>query len=176
MRFIAIFRRLSDYGSASNSRRIYMARFALNPDYRDFLSECNAQNVEYLVIGGQAVIFYGYVRNTKDLDVWINPTPENARRVYAAIAAFGTLTADTEADWFAQAGNFFAIGNYPYRIELLTTIPGVTFPDCYSRRVEIDVEGVRVPFIQLDDLLQNKRTTGRAQDIADIDVLSRRRR
>ena len=153
-----------------------MARFALNPDYRDFLSECNAQNVEYLVIGGQAVIFYGYVRNTKDLDVWLNPTPENAKRVYAAIAAFGTLTADTEADWFAQAGNFFAIGNYPYRIELLTTIPGVTFPECYSRRVEIDVEGVRIPFIQLDDLLQNKRTTGRAQDIADIDVLSRRRR
>lgn len=55
-----------------------MARFALNPDYRDFLSACNAHNVEYLVIGGQAVIFYGYVRNTKDLDVWINPTPENA--------------------------------------------------------------------------------------------------
>ena len=55
-----------------------MARFALNPDYRDFLSECNAQNVEYLVIGGQAVIFYGYVRNTKDLAIWINLTPENA--------------------------------------------------------------------------------------------------
>ena len=86
------------------------------------------------------------------------------------------MTADTQADWFAQAGNFFAIGNYPYRIELLTTIPGVTFAECYSRRVEIDVEGVRVPFIQLDDLLQNKRTTGRPQDIADIDILSRRRR
>jgi predicted nucleotidyltransferase len=176
MRFIATFRRLSDYGSASNSRRIPMARFALNPDYRDFLSECNAQHVEYLVIGGQAVIFYGYVRNTKDLDIWINPTPENAKHVYAAIAAFGTMTADTEADWFAQAGNFFAIGNYPYRIELLTTILGVAFPECFSRRVELDVEGVRVPFIQLDDLLQNKRTTGRPQDIADIDVLSRRRR
>ena len=53
-----------------------MARFALNPDYRDFLSACNAQNVEYLVIEGQAVIFYGSVRNTKDLDIWINPTPE----------------------------------------------------------------------------------------------------
>ena len=74
-----------------------MARFALNPDYRDFLSECNAQNVEYLVIGGQAVIFYGYVRNTKDLDVWINPTAENAKRIYAAIAASETMTADTEA-------------------------------------------------------------------------------
>ena len=104
-----------------------MARFALNPDYRDFLSECNAQHVEYLVIGGQAVIFYRYVRNTKDLDIWINPTSENAKHVYAAIAAFGTMTADTEADWFGQAGHFFAIGNYPYRIELLTTIPGVAF-------------------------------------------------
>jgi hypothetical protein len=176
MRFIATCRRLSASGSAFNSRRRPMARFALNPDYRDFLSECNAQNVEYLVIGGQAVIFYGYVRNMKDLDVWINPIPENAKRVHAAIAAFGTMTADTEADWFAQAGNFFAIGNYPYRIKLLTIIPGVTFPECYSRRMEIDVEGVRVPFIQLDDLLQNKRTTGRPQNIADIEVLSRRRR
>jgi predicted nucleotidyltransferase len=153
-----------------------MARFALNPDYRDFLSECNVHQVEYLVIGGQAVIFYGYVRNTKALDIWINPTPENAKHVYAAIAAFGTMTVDTETDWFAQAGNFFAIGNYPYRIEILTTIPGVAFSECFSRRVEIDIEGVHVPFIQLDDLLQNKRTTGRPQDIADIDVLSRRRR
>ena len=152
-----------------------MGHFALNPDYRDFLFECNAHHVEYLVIGGQAVIFYGYVRNTKDIDIWINPTPENAARIYAAIAAFGTLTADTEADWFAQAGNFFAIGNYPYRIELLTAIPGVAFLDCFGRRVEMDVEGVRVPFIQLDDLLQNKRTTGRPQDLADVDVLSRRR-
>jgi predicted nucleotidyltransferase len=153
-----------------------MARFALNPDYRDFLSACNVHNVEYLVIGGQAVIFYGYVRNTKDLDIWINPTLDNAQRILEAIAAFGTMTADTEVAWFAQAGNFFAIGNYPYRIELLTTIPGVAFTDCYSRRLEIDVDGVRVPFIQLDDLLQNKRTTGRPQDIADIDVLLRRRR
>ena len=86
------------------------------------------------------------------------------------------MTADTDADWFAQAGNFFAIGNYPYRIELLTAIPGVAFPECFNRRVEIDVDGVRVAFIELDDLLQNKRTTGRPQDIADIDVLSRRRR
>jgi len=151
-----------------------MARPALSPDFLDFLSACNDHHVEYMVIGGQAVILYGYVRTTKDMDIWINPTVDNAARVYNAIAAFGTLTSDTEPSWFAQKGNFFAIGNYPQRVELLTTIPGVEFDECYRRRVEIDVDGLSVSFIHLDDLIRNKSAVGRPEDLADVAVLTRR--
>lgn len=144
----------------------------LDPDFREFIGCCVAHDVRFLVVGGYALAAHGHPRFTKDLDVWLWIDPGNARRLVAALTDFGFGSLGlTEAD-FVEPGIVVQLGHAPKRIDLLTSIDGVTFDECWPDRVGIDVGGVTVPFIDVAHLVVNKRASGRLQDLADVEALS----
>jgi hypothetical protein len=140
----------------------------MNPDFRDLLAAFNARGVEYLVVGAHALAAHGLVRATKDLDVWVRPEPENARRVLVALAAFGAPLQDLTQDDFSHAGLIFQIGVEPIRIDVITAIDGVTFEEAWRDRVEVGFADQRVSVLSQRHLIQNKRAAGRAQDLVDV--------
>jgi predicted nucleotidyltransferase len=146
-----------------------MATIQLPPDFREFLKLLNSSSVEYLVIGGYAVNYYGFPRATADLDIWIAVSPDNAQRITEALRGFGFPQAD--AALFQRERQIIRMGVPPVRLEILTTISGVDFADCYARRLEAELDGVTVNFIQLDDLKRNKRASGRLKDRVDLEQL-----
>ena len=146
-----------------------MATIQLPRDFSEFLRLLNSTNVEYLLIGGYAVNYYGYLRSTGDMDVWISPRAENIARMVTALRQFGFAAAS--ASLFDTPECMVRMGVPPLRLEILTSISGVTFDECFARRVVSDVEGVLVPIINLDDLRRNKQASGRAKDLADLEEL-----
>lgn len=149
-----------------------MEKMLLPDDFRDFLKFLNEEKVEYLIIGGWAVAIHGVPRYTKDLDVWIAIGVENAKRVVIALKRFGFTHGETDEALFLQEGNIIRMGFPPMRIEILNKIDGVDFSECYERRTVRQVGELKIPVICLDDLLLNKRASGRPQDLADIDRLT----
>jgi hypothetical protein len=144
---------------------------SLNQDFTDLLKSFADGEVRFLVVGAYALAVHGYPRATGDLDVWVDATPENARRTFAALAAFGApLGGLTEID-LARPGVALQIGLPPSRIDILTEIDGVTFSDAWERRTEGHSEALRFPVIGGADLLTNKRATGRTKDLADAEAL-----
>lgn len=143
----------------------------LPPDFNEFIASLNAREVRYLTVGGYAVAFHGHPRFTGDFDVWVEPTPENARRVVQALDAFGFGGVGLTAADFAAPGRVVQLGYPPLRIDLLTSLEGVAFEPCYRARVTLQLEGLAIPFIGRDCLLQNKRALGRHQDLADLEAL-----
>ncbi len=149
-----------------------MATTHLPPDFKEFFQLLNANRVEYLLIGGYAVGCYGYPRPTADVDVWIATSPDNARRVLAALEAFGFgAGAGASAELLTQPGNVVRMGVPPLRIEIQTEISGVRFAECYARRMVKELDGVPVPIIGIEDLKRNKRAAGRHKDLADLENL-----
>ena len=140
-------------------------------DFREFLSACNAAGVEYLLIGGYAVAYHGHPRYTADMDVWVRSEPANAGRVVAALAAFGFGDVGATAEMFLEPDQIVRLGVEPLRLELFTTIPGVTFGDCWENRVVENYADLSVPIIGRDDLLTNKRASGRPKDLIDLAAL-----
>jgi predicted nucleotidyltransferase len=145
----------------------------LPDDFKEFLRLLNSHGVEYLLVGGYAVGHYGYPRATADMDVWVAMAPENAKRVVAALEAFGFSPGSVSPDLFLANNQIVRLGVPPFRLELLTTISGVTFAECYSRRNQDVVDGVGVSLIGLDDLKANKAATGRPKDLDDLQHLDR---
>ncbi len=144
------------------------------PEQIELLSEFNAKNVEYLVVGGHAVNAHGVPRMTKDLDLFIRPSEENSWRVYQALADFGAPLAGMHPAEFADAESIFQIGVEPNRIDVVQKIDGVSFERAWENRVEASVNGLlAAPFISRDDLIANKLESGRAQDLADVEQLRR---
>ena len=140
----------------------------LNPDYKDILSAFSAEKVEYMLVGAYALAAHGLPRATGDIDLWIRSTPENAHRVWGALAAFGApLDGLTEED-FLGADVVLQIGVAPCRIDVVTSIDGVEFEDAWARRIGIEIEGIQVNVIGRDDLIRNKRAAARPQDLADV--------
>jgi hypothetical protein len=131
----------------------------------------NEERVEYLVIGGMAVNFYGYHRSTGDLDVWVAITPENQDRLAASLNKFGFSTHSVGRRPLLEETKFIRIGEQPIRVEIHGGISGVQFADCYARAVVCSVQGVDVPLISLDDLRRNKLAAGRTKDHADLEAL-----
>jgi hypothetical protein len=123
------------------------------------------------VIGGYAVAFHGYPRYTKDIDIWIEMSEANATGIVKALEDFGFGSLGLEADDFLEADQIIQLGYPPARIDLITTAPGVDFEECYKSRIEVDIEGVSVNFIGLEDLKRNKQAAGRMQDLADLENL-----
>ena len=149
-----------------------MAKVDLFPDFREFLKSLNSAGVEYLLIGGYAVVHYGYERVTKDIDVWIATTPVNAAKVSVALQAFAGFPPESvRPTQFEQAGQVFAFGREPVRIDILTGLDGVNFRECYARRNTVDWDGISVPLIALEDLRANKLASGRTKDLADLENL-----
>jgi hypothetical protein len=143
---------------------------AENPHYKELLRRLNEFQVEYLIVGGFAVMKYGEPRYTKDLDIWVHNSPENSVRVVEALAKFGAplehdgITAQT----FTGAQLVYQIGIAPVRIDLLTEITGVEFAESWRKRVGSSFFGVPVHFLSLDDLMANKRALGRPNDLKDL--------
>lgn len=146
----------------------------LPDDFRDILIELADAGVEFVVVGGYAVAVHGHSRATKDIDIFVRADPANADRVYRALAAFGApLPAfHVTASDFAEEGNVLQLGVPPLRIDVITRASGITFDEASVDAVYLDVAGRRVPVIGLAALLQNKRSTGRLQDLADVEALA----
>jgi hypothetical protein len=149
----------------------------LNEDFLELLSAFLAAEVRFLVIGAYAVGVHGRPRATKDLDVWIATSPENAVRVIAALRQFGAPLGDLSAADLEGEGTGFKMGSPPRRIDILTKIEGLSFGEAWPNRIEAAFgPGVRCPVIGLDDIVKNKRAAGRPQDLADVDALEKIRR
>lgn len=147
-----------------------MATIHLPPDFKEFLQLLGNQNVEYLIVGGYAVGYYGYPRATGDIDIWIACHPNNFHGLGEALRQFGFAIPEP-IETFLVEGQFIGLGNSPLRIEVLTSISGVTFNECYAERTEEVIDGVKVNFISLSQLKLNKRASGRLKDLDDVDNL-----
>lgn len=142
-------------------------------DFRDLLRELVAARVLFLVVGAHALSVHGVPRATADLDVWVLPEPENAGRIMEALMKFGAPVDDLGivAGDFVRADVVAQLGLPPYRIDLLTSISGVTFDEAWAERTEAEIEGVQVSVLGRRSFIRNKRATGRTKDTADLESL-----
>ncbi len=143
----------------------------LTPDFKEFIQSLNNNDVRYLVVGGYAVAFHGHPRFTKAIDIWVWVDEQNAANLVKALDQFGFASLGLTADDFLEPGIIIQLGYPPNRIDLITSLKGVDFSDCYARRVEEMVDGVALPFIDLENLKKNKKAVGRLQDLADLENL-----
>ena len=144
----------------------------LNKDFKEFIELLNKHKVRYLVIGGYAVAFHGHPRYTKDLDVWIWMDKTNSENLIIALKAFGFGTLKLKTEDFLQKDIIIQLGYPPNRIDLMTSPKGVEFENCYASRETIEIEGLKIDFIDIANLKKNKKATGRLQDLADLENLS----
>jgi hypothetical protein len=142
-----------------------------NSDFADLFAALNAAGADYLLIGAHALAVHGFIRGTKDLDVWVRPSAENASRVHRALASFGAPVRDVAAEDFAKPGIVYQIGVPPVRIDITTIVDGVTFDEAWPARVSASFEGQPVGVLSRAHLIQNKRATGRPQDLVDVQRL-----
>ena len=143
----------------------------LPQDFRDFLKLLNSKKIKYLLIGGYAVGYYGYPRATADMDIWIAIGKENAKKITEAIKEFGLNAPDLCEAVFLEPGKIIRMGYPPIRIEVFTEISGVNFEECFSRRTETKIDGMKVNLISYEDLLKNKKSSGRYKDLNDLENL-----
>jgi hypothetical protein len=144
---------------------------ALDKDFKEFLLLLNLHKVKYLVIGGYAVVYYGYVRFTGDVDIWIEPSQANAENLIKAIDAYDFEIEELKTRDFEKDIIMFSMGADLLKIEITNRISGIIFNDCYPRRRETELEGVPISFIGLDDLKKNKKWSGRLKDLNDLENL-----
>lgn len=147
------------------------AKIDLSRDFRDLLRAFCDHDVRFLIVGAYALAVLGRPRGTGDLDVWIDPTQENAERAYAALREFGAPLHDLTPGDLAQPGVVFQIGLPPLRVDVLTEITGIAFTQAWPRRAHAMFADVPVSVLGRDDFIANKHATGRTQDLADIEAL-----
>jgi len=148
-----------------------MATIPLPPDFSTFLKLLGEHEVEYLLIGGYAVGYHGYVRATADMDIWISRDQATAERMVTVLKAFGFAVPDLNAALFLDPDCIVRMGVPPHRIEIMMFVDGVEFEACYAAREIATWDDVRVNVISLEHLKQNKRASGRLKDLADLDYL-----
>jgi hypothetical protein len=142
-------------------------------DFRDVLTELVRAGARFLVVGAHALSAHGVPRATADLDIWVDPDPANADRVYAALAAFGApleTLGITRAD-FQRPAIVTQFGLPPLRIDVMTSVSGLTFDDAWRTHIVGSIEGVRVPILDRASFIRNKRASGRTKDLADLELL-----
>jgi hypothetical protein len=142
-------------------------------DFKELLQVLNANRVEYLLIGGWAVMYYGHPRYTADIDFWCRRDAANAARLIRALQEFGISDPDLTTDLVLEPGRILRMGRAPLRVEFLNQIDGVEFDACYKARVMEEIDRIEIPLISLPDLLVNKRASNRAKDLADIEGLTK---
>lgn len=144
-------------------------------DFRDLLIAFADANVEFLLVGGWAMALHGYGRGTDDLDVFVRASPENARRVFQALGAFGAPVAahGVTPELFAHKGYGYRMGVKPHLIEILTTIDGIDFDEATQGAGTFALEGRKIPFIARAPLIKNKKAAARPKDLADVDWLEK---
>lgn len=144
----------------------------LAPDFKEFLRLLNSHETEYLVVGGYAVGYHGYPRTTNDLDIWIGRKTENADKLVQVFTEFGFSKGSVERSTFLSEKRVLRMGIPPICIDVLTTISGLDFSDCYVRRVIDEVDGLRISLLAKDDLIINKQASGRHKDLDDVEHLT----
>jgi len=147
----------------------------VSEDMRDMLDALTEAGVDFLVVGAFALAAHGVPRATGDIDLWVRPDPTNARRLITALQRFGAPIAahHISAQDFEVPGLVYQLGLPPHRIDLLTSIDGLTFTEAWSRRGVGSLLGRDVPILSRDDLIANKRAAGRPKDLLDIALLER---
>jgi hypothetical protein len=143
----------------------------LNQDFKEFFQLLNDNQVHYLVVGGYAVALHGYPRYTKDIDIWIELTEENATRIVKTLAQFGFASLGLKESDFLVENQIIQLGYAPNRIDIITALPGITFTECYDKGLRVEIDGVKVNFIDRENLRKNKKASGRFQDLADLEKL-----
>jgi predicted nucleotidyltransferase len=145
----------------------------LDKDFEDFVVLLNKHGIDYMIVGGYALAFHGKPRHTGDLDIWIDISDNNAQKMLDAIVEFGMGSLGMKKEDFLQKGIITQIGYPPLRIDILNEIDGVNFKEAYPNKLIIDVDGLLVNYIGLDDLIKNKQVSGRHQDISDVNELNK---
>jgi hypothetical protein len=140
-------------------------------DYEEFLELLNVHDVKYCIVGAFALAFHARPRYTKDLDIFINPTPDNASKVIRVLKEFGFEDINLTEKDFEKEDQVIQLGYEPVRIDLLTSITGCTFNEVWENKVVSKYGSTRVNFIGKRELIKNKRSSGRKQDLADLDVI-----
>jgi hypothetical protein len=140
-------------------------------DFKELLELLNEKNVEYLIVGGYALAFHGAPRFTGDIDIFIKPTKKNAQRILMALEEFGFASLKYDIEDFTKKDRIIQLGVPPARIDIITSISGVSWDKAYSGRVKGDYGDVSVYYIGREQLIKNKRAVGRSKDIADIEAL-----
>lgn len=143
----------------------------MNPNFKELLLEFNAHDVEYLMVGAHALAAHGHIRATKDLDIWVRPEKANAQKVLQALSDFGAPLMDLTVDDLSSKETIFQIGLPPIRIDVVTSIDGVEFAEAWPDRLGIVYAGVPAFVISRHHLITNKKTSGRLQDLADVQEL-----
>ncbi len=145
-----------------------------NEDFRDFIDALNKQQVEYLLVGGYAVILHGYRRSTGDMDVWVNVTADNHKKLIKAYLAFGLPTSDITEENFLrnEEMDVFSYGIPPVCIEILKKVKGCDFDEAYKISKLYDENGLQIRFIHINTLIEAKTASGRYKDLDDIEKLT----
>jgi hypothetical protein len=142
-------------------------------NFEDLLAFFNDRNVKALVVGGYAFCFHARPRNTKDLDILLEPTPENAQNVLLALGDFGFGSLPVTIEDLTKPGRILQLGYPPERVDLLTSLEAIRFTEAWERRAEGNYGRVHVSYLGVEDLIRNKEAVGRLQDLADVEVLRR---
>jgi len=143
----------------------------LNEDYKDILRAFEDEGVRFLLVGAYALAAHGHPRATMDIDLWVEPSEENAAALLRALAAFGAPLHDLTRDDLTREDTIFQIGVAPRRIDILTGVSGLSFAQAYERSVPAEMEGLKFRILSLPDLIANKRASGRLKDLADLEAL-----
>ena len=144
---------------------------ALSKDWREFLELLNSRAVDYVIVGAQSLAFHGRPRHTGDLDILVRPTPDNARLLLAILNQFGFEQSGFKETDFLQPGQIIQLGRVPSRIDLLTSISGVSTAEAFAGKISAKLDGIPVFILGKDALIRNKRAVGRPQDLADLAAL-----
>lgn len=144
----------------------------LTRDFKELLILLNENKVEYLIVGGYAVIIYGYPRLTIDIDIWVNPVKDNSEKVIKTIKDFGFSFENLTEKDFEKSDNVIQLGRPPYRVDFLTSIEGMDFNKCYKRKYIYKKDDLILNFISKEDLIENKKSIGRNKDLDDVSNLT----
>jgi len=143
----------------------------INRDFKEFIELLNKNDVKYLVVGGYALAFHGYPRFTKDIDFWVWVDKKNAEQIMKTLQDFGFSSLEINEEDFLSPGYVVQLGHPPARIDLLTSVTGLEFEECYASRDHVDIQGVGIDFVDLENFKKNKKAVGRYQDLADLENL-----
>lgn len=143
----------------------------LPPDFKEFFQLLSSAKVDYLLVGGYAVVYHGYPRTTGDIDIWIATSPENSEKMVTVLKQFGFGDQNLSPEIFLKENQIIRMGVPPLRIEILTSASGVHFESCFAKRIVETIDGVQINILSLQYLKKNKKAAGRTKDLNDLQNL-----
>lgn len=145
----------------------------LNEDYKEIIQSLLKHRVKFLIVGAYAMGVHGYPRATGDFDIWIEASKVNSEKTFKSLLEFGAPLREINEDTFGEEGIIFQIGVVPRRIDIITKISGVNFMEAYPERKIVEVEGIKIPFLSMADLIKNKEAAARPKDKLDVKALKK---